>query len=327
MVARGRRREAARTHSAAPEAPFAKISTTPRARRYALRVLRRKAFWLCLGVFACAGSVAVAAPGVSRRWQDQRTPAAGTPSSIGDYSAGCVQGAQPLALSGEGYLVMHPSRLRYFGHPALIAFLQALGHSVHAQGLGVVLIGDLSQPRGGRAPGGHASHQTGLDVDLWYWQPKQAAKGALSDAERESLKARSVLDGLPGKEPSIQARLVKRVRSLLQLTAEQPGVERVFVHPIIKRTLCAEAGSERAWLGKLRPWYGHDDHFHVRLACPADSPQCTPQAPVPAGDGCGELDFWFSEAAQKARAQGRKEYETKVAHPKPMPAACATLLQ
>jgi penicillin-insensitive murein endopeptidase len=66
----------------------------------------------------------------------------------------------------------------------------------------------------------------------------------------------------------------------------------------IKKALCREAGLDRDWLGKVRPWSGHDYHFHVRIFCPPDSPQCKPQPPPEPGDGCGhELDYWFSNAA------------------------------
>src|SRR5512139_3320 len=45
------------------------------------------------------------------------------------------------------------------------------------------------------------------------------------------------------------------------------------------------------------PWYGHAEHFHVQLACPADSAECKPPAPPLASDCCGsELDFWFKES-------------------------------
>jgi penicillin-insensitive murein endopeptidase len=58
-----------------------------------------------------------------------------------------------------------------------------------------------------------------------------------------------------------------------------------------------EAGADRAWLSKVRPWYGHAEHFHVRIACPADSVECKPQPPPDPSDGCGhELDFWFTES-------------------------------
>ena len=82
-------------------------------------------------------------------------------------------------------------------------------------------------------------------------------------------------------------------------------VERIFVNAAIKKALCREAGNDRGWLHKVRPWYGHDYHFHVRINCPADSPDCKPQDPVPAGEVCGkDLDHWFTDA---------------VLHPKPPP--------
>jgi len=85
--------------------------------------------------------------------------------------------------------------------------------------------------------------------------------------------------------------------ALLKAAAEDPKVVRMFVNAAIKKEACAEAGTDRAWLAKLRPWWGHAEHFHVRLVCPQDSPQCKSQPPVPAGDGCGHaLDFWFKES-------------------------------
>jgi penicillin-insensitive murein endopeptidase len=50
--------------------------------------------------------------------------------------------------------------------------------------------------------------------------------------------------------------------------------------------VCKQAPGE-AWVGKLRPWVGHFSHFHVRLRCPANSPDCQSQAPIPPGNGCG----------------------------------------
>lgn len=278
---------------------------------------------LLIGLALTFAARLAAADKPSNPWQRVKTPAQGEPRSYGDYSAGCVQGAQALVLEGEGYQVMHPSRLRYFGHPALVAFIENLGRSVVAQGLGVLLVGDLSQPRGGRAPGGHASHQTGLDVDLWYWHPKKIVTGELFAADRERLVARSVLDE---KTASIQKAWSAHVAKLLELAASDARVERIFVHPIIKRELCAGTGKDRAWLGKLRPWFGHDDHFHVRLACPADSSDCTPQARVKAGDGCAELDWWFSAEAKAGREEGQKNYQSKVGRVPTLPAQCKAVL-
>jgi penicillin-insensitive murein endopeptidase len=256
-------------------------------------------------------------------WGQVAGPTAGQARAIGDYSGGCLAGASALALDGEGYQVMHPSRRRNFGHPSLVDFIRVLGRKVAEKKLGVLLIGDLSQARGGRALGGHASHQSGLDVDIWYFHPPQAERGPLSTAERESLQSRSVLDG---KTKSVKAAWKDKVRGALQLAAEDPRVERVFVHPLIKRELCELPAAERSFLRKIRPWYGHDDHFHVRLACPADSTSCTPQEPVAAGDGCDELDYWLSDDARAERDEGRKQYRAKVVTGRKSSAECDAVL-
>ena len=55
---------------------------------------------------------------------------------------------------------------------------------------------------------------------------------------------------------------------MYRAVASEPQVARMFVNPAIKRELCREAGTDRAWLAKIRPWWGHDYHFHMRLVCP-----------------------------------------------------------
>lgn len=263
------------------------------------------------------------AESASNPWALVKAPARGASSAIGDYSTGCLRGAAALPLQGDGYRVMHPSRLRYFGHPDLVQFIETLGKAVNVQGLEPVLVGDLSQPRGGPAPKGHSSHQTGLDVDLWFWHPSRPVHGA----QVETLHAQSILDGKLG---TIRAESSARVTELLRLTSRDPRVTRIFVHPIIKRQLCAEASrdpAERGWLQKVRPWYGHDDHFHVRLACPSDSTECTSQPPIAAGDGCGDLDWWFSPEAEADRAKGRKTYQSRVGRAPGMPEQCFALLR
>jgi penicillin-insensitive murein endopeptidase len=288
---------------------------------------------VCVALFVCAllGApttcallAAAHAEPPPNRWAQIKVPAKGSPRSIGEYSSGCLRGAAKLSLDGTGYQVMHPSRLRYYGHPDLVDFIRKLGQTLHAEKLADMMVGDLSQPRGGPAPGGHSSHQTGLDVDLWYWQPKAAERGPLPRAERESTKARSVLDGKAG---AVRAEFAPRVAALLRLAASDTRVTRIFVHPIIKRTLCADVESDRAWLSKVRPWFGHDDHFHVRLACPQGDSNCVPQTPAAKGDGCAELDWWFSKAGQEDRDKGQATYQAKVGKAPGMPGECAKLLE
>lgn len=250
-------------------------------------------------------------------------PKGDAPRAIGDYSNGCLQGAARLPLDGRGYQVMHPSRRRTYGHPHLVQFIQTLAQRYSKATEHVLLVGDLSQPRGGKAPGGHASHQIGLDVDIWYWHPKRAIKRPLSMPDRERLRARSILDGTSGK---IRKSWKRPVLEALRITASQPRVERVFVNPAIKRELCTTTDGDRTWLAKVRPWYGHDDHFHVRLACPQDSPLCEAQNPTPAGDGCAALAWWFDEKAQAERRKAQARYRHKVVARPKWPKACNALL-
>src|SRR5690606_17629879 len=70
---------------------------------------------------------------------------------------------------------------------------------------------------------------------------------------------------------------------------------RILVHPAIKKALCEAAGTDRKWLYKVRPYWGHNYHFHVRIGCPKGSENCREQSPPAADDGCGkELDDWFA---------------------------------
>jgi penicillin-insensitive murein endopeptidase len=112
---------------------------------------------------------------------------------------------------------------------------------------------------------------------------------------------------------------------LLAIAAADPAVDRIFVDPGIKRIMCEGANAKAPWQSKLRPWWNHHDHFHVRLACPADSPLCVPQDPPP-NDGCGApLAWWFSDDATATRARKK---EAAAAAPEPeLPAACADLLR
>ena len=220
-------------------------------------------------------------------------------SAIGGYSDGCLAGAVALPINGPNWQVMRLSRNRNWGHPSLIRFLEryAAKASLAANWPGL-LIGDLSQPRGGPALSGHKSHQIGLDVDVWLTpMPKHHE---LSNEERELFWATNFVsaDGL-----DVNRRLwTAGQAAIIRQAALDPEVERIFVNAAIKKELCRIAGSDRSWLHKVRPWYFHQDHLHIRLRCPPDSPQCKPQRPAPAEEGCGsELDFWFTNAVLHTR--------------------------
>jgi penicillin-insensitive murein endopeptidase len=254
-------------------------------------------------------------------WGEVDAALPGRPQVIGFYSAGCLSGATMLPLQGEGFQVMRPSRNRFYGHPSLIAFLQALGRQEAARGERI-LIGDMAQPRGGPMAFGHGSHQSGLDVDIWF---AQAPRGQiLSFRETEAMPMLPVIDATAGRLNP--ARWSPRLRDTLKLAADNPVVERIFVNPIIKQALCHSEGAERTWLRKLRPWWGHDEHFHVRLRCPADSPLCEPQKPLPPGDGCDEdLDRWAWEVQQIALGLRTRQMPLERREPV-LPTTCAAVL-
>ena len=268
----------------------------------------------CLLFLSLWPMIATAAPSPSPTpsptpWSWFRTPTKTPAKSIGGYSAGCIAGAVGLPLTGEGFHIARPERNRRFGHPALIGMIRELGHKLNQLHLTPLSVGDLGQPRGGPAPTGHASHQTGLDVDLWFLPPSGG-------------RALSMVDPT-GKRPA--SRFGARAIRLLELASLDERVEQIFVHPALKRAICQRV-TRRAWLRKLRPWWGHDDHFHVRLACPADSPECVAQPALPPGDGCDQLGWWFDAKAQADRERGHQSYSSKVGAAPVLPERCTELL-
>ena len=223
------------------------------------------------------------------------TPTAGPTISIGGYAKGCLAGAVQLPADGPGWQAMRLSRDRRWGTPELVGYIEALAQSAAADGWPGLLIGDMGGARGGPMPTGHASHQIGLDADIWL---TPSPGHTLSAREREKLSAVSMLKA--GTREIDPRRFGEAQRMLLYRAAQGAGVARIFVAPGIKQAMCAVNWRDRSFLNKLRPWYGHDDHFHVRLACPAGAAQCLEQNLAPPGDGCGaDLAYWFTDGPYK----------------------------
>ncbi len=221
------------------------------------------------------------------QWSKLKKPTKGQIESIGSYANGCLSGAEQLMPSGAGYIDMRRNRNRYYGHPKLIQFIRELGLQTLQKHRQKHLIGDLSQPRGGRMNFGHSSHQVGLDVDIWM-QTLPASQTVNPYRDMSSIVDKPL--GIIRQET-----LTKPIRDALYFSANHPDVARVFVNPVVKAQLCQTEKSTQ-WLRKLRPWWGHDKHFHVRLYCPENSLECKNQKPPPEGDGCNEsLYNWVTE--------------------------------
>ena len=187
---------------------------------------------------------------------------------------------------------MRLSRNRNWGHPELVKFLERFATKVPKIGWPGLLVGDMAQARGGPMLTGHASHQVGLDADIWL---TPMPNRELTRAEREEMSAIDMVR--PDKRDIDPSVWTPQHTALIRAAALEPAIERILVNAAIKKALCREATGDRTWLRKVRPWWGHNYHMHLRIGCPADSPECKSQDPTPETEGCGaELDYWFSDA-------------------------------
>ena len=243
---------------------------------------------------AAVTKAAIGPPGIPAKvlFGKVTTPAPLEARAIGFYSKGCLAGAQALPVDGPAWQAMRLSRNRNWGHPALLKTIERLALDAQSlDGWPGLLVGDMSQPRGGPMLTGHASHQIGLDADVWL---TPMPNRRFSTKEREDVSAISVL--APGDlavDPKVwtQAHV-----NLIRRAASYTEVERVLVHPAIKKALCEAipTNQNRVWLSKVRPYWGHFYHFHVRIGCPPGMTGCQTQAAIPTDDGCGkELADWY----------------------------------
>jgi penicillin-insensitive murein DD-endopeptidase len=252
-----------------------------------------------------------------------KLPAVSPPAAAGFYSKGCVTGAIAVPIDGPAWQVMRLSRNRRWGHPDLIKIVERLALDGKKVGWNGLLVGDISQPRGGPMLTGHASHQIGLDADIWL-TPMPDRR--LSEDEREKLSATSMLKGNGlYVDPDIWT---PGQMAILKTAASYSQVERILVHPGIKKKLCDTVKGDRAWLAKVRPYWGHNYHFHMRIKCPPESPNCRGQEAVAKGDGCGDaLAWWFTDEPWRPAKKPTKPVKPK--KPillKDLPPVCATIL-
>jgi penicillin-insensitive murein DD-endopeptidase len=211
------------------------------------------------------------------------------PAPIGGFARGCQAGAVQLPETGPTWQAMRLSRNRNWAQPITVDFVQDLSRFAATQpGWAGLYIGDMSQPRGGPMLTGHRSHQTGLDIDIWMLPPQRLN---LSVAEREeisSIRADRTTGAYVNDAWSPQH------EAILRAAAQDPRVNRIFIFPGAKVEMCANATGDRDWLRKIRPWWGHNYHFHVRLNCPPGATNCEAQAAIPPGDGCAEAQEWVN---------------------------------
>ena len=235
-----------------------------------------------------------------------QTPAKIKSEPIGFYAKGCLAGGVKLPERGPKWLTMKPKRNRNWGHPTLIEFVKRLSISAEDAGWAGLYIGDIGGPRGGPMPYGHQSHQTGLDVDIWLSPAKDLN---LSIENRNEL-----------KPVSIRSKDLRKVNKnwthahmkIIKAAALDKSVDRIFITAPAKIWMCKQFIQKPDWLQKVRPYWGHHEHFHVRLKCPEGSTECKPQTPTvqsisKTSSGCDEtLTWWVTKALEPPDPKKKK---------------------
>lgn len=243
---------------------------------------------------------------------------------FGSYSKGCLAGGVQLPETGPTWQAMRLDRNRNWGYPETVDFIKDLSaKAARMPGWKGLYVGDVSQPRGGPMLTGHRSHQVGLDVDVWMLPPKRLN---LTRAEREALSSISLRRS---NGAYVNENWTPQHHELLKAAAQDPRVARIFVFPGAKVQMCKDEKGDRSYLRKIRPWWGHHYHFHVRLNCPKGAANCTDQAPMPAGDGCADAEQWVHDILHP------KPRDPNAPKPKPrreltmsdLPGQCVSVLQ
>ncbi len=243
-------------------------------------------------------------------------------ASYGGYAKGCLAGAEQLAETGPTWQAMRLGRNRNWGHPELISFIERLsGKAARQKGWAGLYVGDISQPRGGPMLTGHASHQTGLDVDIWMLPPDRLN---LTSRERENLSSISMRRD---RGAFVNTSWTRQHMNILKAAAKDKAVARIFVFPGAKVQMCKDATGNRAWLRKIRPWWGHHYHFHVRLKCPKGLKGCENQAPPPPGDGCDAAQSWVDDILDPPPPDNTPRKPRPDIMLTDLPAQCAAVIQ
>ena len=297
----------------------------------------RRTFGTILAALSIAAltiqSADAAGPPAKSLFGAKKVAAAMKPAVYGSYAKGCVAGAVKLPDNGPNWQAMRLSRNRHWAHPDIVSLIKKLSVDGKKVGWNGLLVGDLQQPRGGPMTSGHASHQAGLDADVWL-TPMPDRR--LTRKEREQTSAISMLARRSNGKLTNQRLDKKRFTSahagIIRTAAQYRNVERIFVHPTIKRELCRQNPKQPSWLRKIRAQFGHHYHFHIRIGCPTGSPGCKKQRAVPSM-GCDKatMDYWFKVAygprpKPKPGAKPKKRKPKRQIRMADLPRQCRTVL-
>ena len=240
---------------------------------------------LFLGIYL--PKIGISEPEARELFGIQTVGSSTTAYPYGSYSKGCLAGGVQLPETGPTWQAMRLSRNRNWGHPEMIDYIKNFSAKVaKVSGWKGIYVGDVAQPRGGPMLSGHRSHQNGLDADFWMLP---ATDIRLSRGTREKISSISLRHA---NGAHVNRKWTNDHHQMLKAAASDKRVARIFVFPGAKVRMCSDETEDRMWLRKIRPWWGHHFHFHVRLKCPIGASGCVDQSSPPVGDGCEEAKAW-----------------------------------
>jgi penicillin-insensitive murein endopeptidase len=203
----------------------------------------------------------------------ERSPFSRMSLTVGHPNDGWQLRAKRLRQSA--FLRVKPnSRDNCYGHPALVLMLERSAREVARSAHGsVMMVGDLSRRDGGPLTG-HVSHQSGRDADVSFYISDDRGKPFEPD--------HFVAFAADGRARDGSGLVFDDHRNWLLLRSwaqdRRAGLAHIFVEQGLRRRLL-EYGATRK---EFRPYLTqvaallkqpeasstHDDHFHVRIACP-----------------------------------------------------------
>jgi murein endopeptidase len=168
------------------------------------------------------------------RWRNSR--------ALGAPTAGTLRNATKLPAEGRHFVSWDPDRHRSPGPPwrrygtdrlVRVVLRVAADYAHKYPGAPRLTIGDLSRRRGGNFKSAHASHENGLDADIYY--PRR--------------------DGRERPPASVGEIDMKLAQDLVNRFV-RAGAQYVFVGPNTSLT---------GRRGVVMVWPNHDNHLHVRM--------------------------------------------------------------
>ncbi|MBK9261012.1 MAG: penicillin-insensitive murein endopeptidase [Polyangiaceae bacterium] len=296
--------------------------------RLAARIAGIAALTIALVSFAAPGGPALAAPPKAkpaasakvRRDKTAKKPAEKAPK--GPLSVGAPNGGK--LIKGEKLTSNRSIEVRGGGHaygtPELVQVLKRAAFKVRKKHKGSVLfVGDLSAKRGGPLFG-HNSHQSGRDADVGFYM--EHADGKHVNPHR------FIPFGGDGRarDGAIVRFDDERNWAFVEALITDPKVEvrYVFVSMGLRKRLLTYAAQKkkvskdiytRAAAALMSPADVdvHDDHFHVRIACPEKMrPSCIEDSYLTARKGTASASTPKQpDATAAARAKEAKEEAAK----------------